>query len=476
MTRFFSIRFKLTASFLVIILAVMVIISIFLYNFLESYYLSNFADTLERSGLLAANFVTGQLTGQVNSLRLSVLAENLSRQSQARVLFLSSDSLVVGDSTRVGGLLNQTLEQEDVLAALKGRLSSSVAFSEKSGQKVMQMAVPVAEDDNLVTGVVFLSSSLEEVYHTLYDIRRFLFISTVLAMAVVGTGSVILARRFTGPIEELTQAAHKMAEGKLDQHIEVRSGDEIGRLAEQFNLMAKRLNYYTSNLKKFVADVAHEVRTPLTTMSLLTGALKDHEMEPAQRREFVDDLDHELERMVALVNDLLELSKLEKEQIALEEIDLGSLLVNILEESHYRFARAGLELAAEFEEADFLVQAAPFQLRQVLVNLLDNALKYTDPGGRVTVALSRENNEAVVMVEDTGSGIPQDDLNFIFERFFRVDQDRSREKGGTGLGLAIVSEIMTRHNGRVWAKSEEGKGSKFFFALPLLNKKDVKKA
>lgn len=470
MARFFSIRFKLTASFLVIILAVMVMISIFLYNFLERYYLSNFTGTLERSGQLAANFVTGQLTGQVNSIRLSVLAENLSRQSQARVIFVDSASVVVGDSTRVGGLLNQALEQEDVLAALKGEVSSSTAYSERTRQTVMQMAVPVVEENDLITGVVFLSSSLEEVYRTLHDIRRFLFISTLLAMAVIGTGSVVLARRFTGPIEELTLAAQKMAEGKLDQHIEVRAGDEIGRLSEQFNLMAKRLNYYTSNLKKFVADVAHEVRTPLTTMSLLTGALKEHEMEPAQREEFIEDLDHELERLTSLVNDLLELSKLERDQIELEELELFSFVLNILEESQYRFARAGIELIEEHYETDLFVMAAPFQLRQVMINLLDNALKYTDPGGTVTVSISAEDSEAVVQVEDTGCGIPAEDLNFIYERFFRVDEARSRERGGTGLGLAIVSEIMARHGGRVWVESEEGQGSRFYFALPLLNK------
>ena len=476
MARFFSIRFRLTASFLVIILAIMVIISIFLYNFLERYYLANFTDTLERSGQLAADFVTGQLTGQVNSVRLSVLAENMSRQSQARVIFTDQQALVVGDSIRVGGLLNQVLEQDDVLEALNGNVSSSLAYSERTGQTVMQMAVPVLEENDLITGVVFLSSSLEEVFRTLYDIRRFLFLSTVLAMAVVGGGSVILAKRFTGPIEELTQAAHRMAEGKLDQHIEVRSGDEIGRLSEQFNLMAKRLNYYTTNLKKFAADVAHEVRTPLTTMSLLTKALKEHEMEPEQQKEFIEDLDNELERLVALVNDLLELSKLERDQIEFEEVDLYSFIFNILEDSRYRFARAGLELIEEHYETDLLVKAAPLQLRQVLVNLLDNAMKYTEPGGTVTVSLNRDGSEAVVKVEDTGCGIPEDDLSYIFERFFRVDKARSRERGGTGLGLAIVSEIMAKHNGRVWVESEEGEGSRFFFALPLLNGKDVRKS
>ncbi len=469
MARFYSIRFRLTASFLVIILAVMVIISFFLYNILERYYIDNFTDSLERSGFLAADFVSGQLRGQVNSVRLSVLAENMSRQSQARVLFADQQALVVGDSIRVGGLLNQVLEHNDVRNALNGNVSSSMAFSERLQQNVMQMAVPVREENDLVAGVVFLSASLDEVYRTLNDIRRFLFFATVLAMAVVGGGSVAFARLFTGPIEELTTAARRMADGKLEQHIEIRSGDEIGRLAEQFNLMAKRLNFYTSNLKKFAADVAHEVRTPLTTMSLLTKALKEHDMAPEQQKEFIDDLDNELERLVALVNDLLELSKLEKNRIELEEINLTRFLQDMVIDSQYRFARGGLELVDELAEEVLVVSAAPLQLRQVLSNLLDNALNYTDPGGTVTIYLYQADSDAVVKVEDTGCGIPEDDLNYIFERFFRVDQARSREAGGTGLGLAIVSEIIAKHNGRVWVESEEGFGSSFYFSLPLVD-------
>lgn len=468
MARFYSIRFRLTASFLVIILAVMIIISLFLYSTLERYYMNNFADSLERSGFLASDFVVGQMRGQIDSVRLSNLAENMSRQSQARVIFTDKQGVVVGDSIRVGGLLNQNLEHEIVSRALNGDVSSNIGYSERINQQVLQMAVPVREADDTVVGVVFLSASLEEINQIMSDIGRFLLLATLLAMLVVGGGSVVLARRFTGPLEELTAAAKKMAEGKLDQHIEFSSSDEIGRLAEQFNDMANRLNYYTSNLKKFAADVAHEVRTPLTTMGLLTKALKEHEMEPEQRKEFIGDLDNELERLTALVNDLLELSKLEKDITEHEELSLNLLLENIIGENQFRFARAGLNLTEEMPEEEIIARAAPLQLRQVVGNLLDNALNYTPPGGTVHVLLSHDDKNALVSVEDTGIGIPEEDLKYIFERFFRVERARSRARGGTGLGLAIVSEIIAKHGGKVWVESVEGKGSTFYFSLPLV--------
>ena len=467
MSGIYSIRFRLVAVFLAIILAVMIIISFFLYTTLERYHINNLRDSLNRAGLLASDFLIGHLRGQINSVRLSTLAENMSRQAGARVIFTDQQGIVVGDSLRVGGLLNQQLESEDIFSALNGEMSSSVSYSERIEQNVLQLAIPVTEEDESVIGVIFMSASMEGVYSTLQDIRSFLFLATLLAMAVVGGGSILLARRFTGPLEELTTATRKMAEGNLDQHIEVYSSDEIGRLAEQFNIMAKRLNYYTSNLKKFAADVAHEVRTPLATMSLLTKSLKEHDMEPEQQKEFIEDLDNELERLVALVNDLLELSKLEKNEIEREEIVLNNLLQSIVEENQYRYAQSGVKLIGDLAEQTINVLAVPLQIRQVVVNLLDNALNYTDAGGTVTLSLYKEGNEAITTVVDTGCGIPEDDLSYIFERFFRVDRARTREGGGTGLGLAIVSEIIAKHGGRVWVDSEEGTGSTFYFALPI---------
>jgi len=467
MSGIYSLRFRLAAIFLAIILTVMIIISFFLYTTLEHYHINNMRESLKRTGFLASDFLVGHFRGQINSVRLSTLAENLSRQAGARVIFTDQQGVVVGDSMRVGGLLNQALEQENVYDALVGEVSSSFGYSESAEQNVLQVAIPVEDEDNSIIGAIFLSASMEDVYKTLNDIRSFLLLATVLAVAVVGGGSVLLARRITGPLEELTAAARKMSEGHLDQHIEVSSSDEIGRLANQFNLMAKRLNYYTSNLKKFAADVAHEVRTPLTTMSLLTKSLKEHEMEPEQQKEFVEDLDSELDRLIAMVNDLLELSKLEKENVEREEVVLNRLIRSMVEENQYRFTRAGLDLHIELPEREYKVMAVPMQLRQVVSNLLDNALNYTQPGGAVTVSLYEEENEVVTRVADTGCGIPKEDLSYIFERFFRVDRARTREGGGTGLGLAIVSEIVAQHGGRVWVESEEGVGSSFYFALPF---------
>lgn len=472
MFRFKSIRSRLTVTFLVAILAVMLIVAFFLDQVMGRYYINALQDNLIRSGTLAGRFVAGQLKEEADPVRLSWLAENFSRQMKARVIFVNKKGMVIGDSVRVGGLLGQLLDREEVAAAFAGETGISIQYSELSKQKVMQVALPVLEEEETPVGAVFLSASLQEIDRIIADIRGFLILATLLAAILTGVGAVFLAHRFTGPLEMLTEAAGKMAEGQLEQRIPVKSEDEIGRLADRFNLMAEQLDYYTKNLRKFVANVAHELRTPLASLSLLTRSLKDYEMEPEQQREFLDDLDREMERLVALVRDLLELTTLEGGEARYEELALDELVRDLIKQAAPRFDRQNVRLLSDLPAGGYLIHGSKLQLCQVLHNLLDNALKYTSPGGWVKLSLWREGEAAEIKIEDTGCGIPEKDLSFIFERFFRVDRARSREMGGTGLGLAIVRETVEAHGGRVWAESVEGEGSAFYFTLPLA-KEDV---
>ena len=473
MFTFHSIRSRLTITFLAIIAAVMIITSLFLFNLLERHFLNSTLDSLTRFGYEAARDVAGYVREQPDPVRLSTNAEQASRLAGARVVFTNSQKAVIGDSVRVGGLLGQNLDREEVDTALAGQVGSSILISEQTGQRVMQVAVPILEEGSDPLGVVFLSASLQEIYGgeqqlgILERLRNYLLLATLIAAALVGGGAVILARRFTGPLEVLSKAARKMGEGQLDQQIDISSRDEIGHLAGQLNQMASRLNYYTSNLKHFAANVSHELRTPLTSLSLLVKSIKDYDMDQEQQQEFIEDMDQELERLIALVHDLLELTRLEEGKKQHDTFCLAELLADTVRQYKPRFDREGISLLADLPAWPVWVDGSPSQLRQAVHNLLDNALKYTPGGGWVRVSLWQEKEMASVKVEDTGSGIPEKDLPNIFERFYRVDQARTRELGGTGLGLAIVKETVLAHGGRIWVESKEGRGCAFCFSLPL---------
>lgn len=219
---------------------------------------------------------------------------------------------------------------------------------------------------------------------------------------------------------------------------------------------------------EFVANVSHELKTPVTAVkgfaeTLLAGALYNYRA----AEEFVNIINEEAGRLSRLIHDLLELSKIESKEVKMqiETLELGSEVKRIVNKIMPQLQKKELGLGIDVPHKGIVVQADRDRLEQVLINLLDNSLKYTPREGRVEVSIKERSDEVVVAVKDTGIGIPGEDLPRIFERFYRVDKARSRKLGGTGLGLAIVRHIVEAHGGRVWVESEVGKGSTFYFSL-----------
>lgn len=220
---------------------------------------------------------------------------------------------------------------------------------------------------------------------------------------------------------------------------------------------------------EFVANVSHELKTPVTAVkgfaeTLLSGALYNYR----SAEEFVNIINDEAERLSRLIHDLLELSRIESGEgrLNLELLDLGAEIKEIADKLKPQFQKKDLTLTMDVPATPVMVKADSDQLEQVFLNLLDNSLKYTPTGG-VTISLEVEPGQLKVAVKDTGIGIPEHDQARIFERFYRVDKARSRKLGGTGLGLAIVKHIIEAHRGHVWVKSQPGRGSEFYFSLPI---------
>ncbi len=462
-----SIRLRMTITYLLLILAVMLATGIVLHNMLEQHYLSTEEENLQRTGGLVAELVSTYLREEADPVLLSSVAESFSRQIDARVIIVGPQYLVLGDSVRIGGRLGTQLEREEIESALEGQIGQTVQYSQQSEQWVLQVAVPVGLEEEAPTGAVFLSASLEPVYEALSTIRSFMFVSTLLALILAGTLAVLFAHHLTVPIKRLTEAARQMAEGDLEQNIPVTSGDEIGQLAEQFNIMAEKVKGMNQRLTRFVGDVSHELRTPLASINLCLQSLQNYEMEPQEQKEFLEDISQETQRMIYLVEDLLELTRRQEVADQKDIVPLRLVLNEVLETTIPRAERKGLLFFSEIEEELPLLQISAEALKRVLLNLLDNALKFTEEGGRVKLSAYREDETVQITVEDTGSGIPEESLPHVFERFYRVDKARSRFLGGTGLGLAICKEIVEHYGGEIGVTSLEGEGSTFFFTLPV---------
>ncbi len=229
-----------------------------------------------------------------------------------------------------------------------------------------------------------------------------------------------------------------------------------------------RLRRLETMRRDFVSNLSHELRTPLASLKALTETLNEGALEdPPAARRFLSRIETEVDALTQMVQELLELTRIESGQVTLElsKVSPARLLDSSADRMRAQAERAGLILTVEAAAALPEIWADAARLEQVLVNLIHNAVKFTSPGGTVTLSAEREGSFIRFSVKDTGAGIPEDDLERIFERFYRVD--RARSGGGTGLGLSIARHIVEAHGGRIWVESEEGRGSTFFFNIPV---------
>ncbi len=277
-----------------------------------------------------------------------------------------------------------------------------------------------------------------------------------------------LARGMTQPLRDMAQAARRMETGDYSQRVYTASRDEVGQLAQAFNRMGAELEQLERLRRDLVANVSHELKTPISALRAHLENLLDGVEQP--NAETLQVMLTQSERLGRLVEQLLDLSRLESGDVPLarEPVRLGPLVAEVV--SEIEVSRAGKDVTVNGEVPPDLppVFADRERVHQVLFNLLDNAVRFTPPGGHVAVTATRHNGNCEVRVEDTGSGIAAEHLPRLFERFYRVDSARSRDDGGTGIGLAIARSVVEAHGGRIRAESEVGKGSVFTFELPVV--------
>lgn len=364
-------------------------------------------------------------------------------QASENVLLTDPRGVVLADSQ--GRKLGQTLDRD----ALSG-------------------GIPIRSGGQTVGILVFGShevfvGSLEDEF--LRRIDRSLMVAGILsALAAVLAGALLL-RQLTTPLQNLTRAAENVAAGHLDQRVEASSRDEMGELATAFNVMSDALSRNEELRRNLMADIAHELRTPLSVIQGNLEAILDGVYEPTPDNITVT---HQQTQLLSnLVNDLRELALAEAGQLTLdlESVDL-TVLARLVEGAFRpRASEKGVGFVLDFVPDLPQVLADAQRMQQVLSNLVSNALRYTPSGGEIRLVGKASGSRVILRVEDTGTGIPPDDLPHIFDRFYRGDRSRSRRAGGSGLGLAIVKQLVEAHGGTIEVESEIGRGAAFIITL-----------
>jgi signal transduction histidine kinase len=310
----------------------------------------------------------------------------------------------------------------------------------------------------------FVRASLQITYQS---IGRFFLWGGLLAIAVALLLATMISRRMLAPVRALTGAARRLGKGDFSQRVQTKDKSELGELAESFNSMADDLERAERLRRNMVADVAHELRTPLSNLSGYLEAISDGVLKPDKAA--ISSLREEATTLSRLVTDLQELSLADAGELKLtrQPEDMAQLIKQAVAAQQSQASAKGLTVKAELPPGLPEVNVDAHRIGQVLRNLLDNAVAHTPGGGSVTLTAVNMGDEMKIRVTDTGEGIPPDDLPNIFERFYRVDRSRTRSTGGTGLGLTITRRLVEAHGGRIEAESDPGRGSTFTITLPL---------
>lgn len=582
---FHSIQWRITVSFVLVVLISMGILGVYLVNSVRSSQLDNLRAQLENEARITAEASLPALSSQEGKENLDVLANKLGEQIDARITIIDLDGTVLGDSEEAPLVMENHVNRPEVVDALTTGVGESTRYSTTLGHEMMYVAVPISGRDE-VLGTARVSLPLTAVESLVNQVSVSIIVAMVIANMMVILAAWLITRATTMSIREVTNASKRIASGELGQKITIGAKDEAGELAHAFNQMSLELKemvetisedrtrlgsilnnmadgvvmtdmegntvlvnkatedifqiedenviakplieivrdheinellkscietgkeqvaqFETGSSKRFlraiavpitggklsgvlllfqdltelrglqtmrrelVGNISHEFRTPLAGIKAMVETLRDGAVEDREiAGDFLVRIDSEVDRLTQIVTELAELSRIETGKAGLElgQVNLNVLIDEIVTQLNPQAKRQQLSISKEGAVDLPHVYVDRERIWQAIVNLIHNAIKFTHPGGRITVTTKMFEGSVAVDISDTGTGIAKDDLPHIFERFYKADSARAEK--GTGMGLAIAKHIVEVHGGNIWVQSEEGKGSTFSFNLPL---------
>ena len=463
---FISLRWFLLGAYAVAGILPLLLLASTLLHSVQGY----FVEERRKELLSQANVISGQLTSarflfeETGRTDLEEMMLEASQSEDYRIMVLDSSCVVVYDT----GYENtgKTFLLPEVIQALQDK---DTAREQENGTVYAAASITGAADRR--AGVVLIVDDMQDVHDTVGDIGSASYLVLAAVLIVVITIMVAISKVFTEPVKNLIGVIQKMSEGHFEQRVKVNDKihNEVVDLAIACNQMADQLEKVESTRQQFVSNVSHELKTPLSSVKVLSESILLQEDVPKEMYvEFLHDINSEVDRMTAIINDLLTLVKLDQKEIPLnfKEGDLNQLMADIAKRLQPLADAKEIELKMDYLK-EIKADMDEMKLSLAISNLIDNAIKYTPEKGVVRVTLDADHQHAFITVADTGIGIPEDEVNRIFERFYRVDKTRDRETGGTGLGLSITHSTIMMHNGSIKVTSKEEEGTTILVRIPL---------
>lgn len=484
----FGLAFKIWMAMLALVVLVLGLSAVFQSSLIAQIYIRLQADRIVESATSLASEIDLHDRSEVDKT-VSALAGALN----ASVTVIDSDASVISWSGRGGGMgmgmgwgammggrmrgggPGLPVETSDVQAALGGETLIKKGASRFWGTDVLLVGIPVKSDGS-IAGAVFVQSPMASIEANIKAIRESVLYSLLLGLAAASLLAFVFSKKVSRPILKLNEAARSMAGGNFDIKIPLKSGDELGMLADSINTLScqlkekiKTIEEIDSTRRSFVANISHELRTPLTIIQGYTEALMDGIASDEQQKEkYLYNIYGETVRLSRLVNDVLDLRRMETGQLSMraEEIDIMELIKSVAGQFQGVFPGISLKLPDLPGGETLKARVDPDRIKQVIINLVDNAVRYSPEGGTIEISGEGLADRVRVSVADQGPGVPEKERELIWERFYKTSESPSgREYSGSGLGLAIARQIIEQHGGKIGVENLPGKGSQFWFTV-----------
>ncbi|MCM3441522.1 ATP-binding protein (plasmid) [Metabacillus halosaccharovorans] len=315
-------------------------------------------------------------------------------------------------------------------------------------------------------GYVYMFQNTNQVQEIITNLNHHFIVAAVITGIFLILTILFLTKVLTTPLIRMKKATEKLSKGDFSVHLPKMGKDELGDLFQSIKILANDLKYLREERNEFLASISHELRTPLTYIKGYAEVARRKNLIDKERDQYLEIIYEESEKLSVMIKDLFNLAKIDRNSFVIDRINvqLCFFFHSLYEKVLPAFKEKGVELELICKK-NVIVRIDPIRFEQILLNLLNNALKYSEPHTTTSISVKREKGKVRIEIKDEGSGIPKEDVPFIFERFYRVEKSRSRDSGGTGLGLSIVKELIESHEGNIEVKSEPGKGSTFIISI-----------
>lgn len=462
--QFKSIKRRMLINFMLVIFISVVTFEALLISFTRYYFYNNAEGILTNQIKLSADFYKRYFSN--TSLQDNII-DNVDifwKQTTAQVEIIDLNGKVLMDST--GIIPDKKIDGVDFQAALKGEKGKWIGKSSYDSTRIMAISYPLMSNDNIV-GVLRFITSLEEIDKTI-NMINFIFLFIGLTVIIIGgIVSIFLSHSIIQPVKELKKAAEQMAGGNLKIRVKEMRNDELGRLGNTFNYMADEIQKRETIKNEFISSVSHELRTPLTAIKGWAITLNsDADLDKDILTDGLKIIENESERLTGMVEELLDFSKFISGRISLNKqlVQIEDTIEYIEKYMKPRAERENINFEVKFQEGLPLVEVDLSRIKQVLINLLDNAFKFTGSGGKVSLDVIENGKYIIFSVKDNGCGISKEDLPRVKDKFYKGKNSKSQN----GLGLSICDEIISMHKGELTIESQLGVGTTVFVKIPAI--------